>query len=86
MRRKRHWHNMHNVSMHSPITVFYRYKNNQRNNSRYGPPLRTEYRLVIENLSSRVSWQVSRTTMFILLYILKKKIAIRSDRQLQKKM
>uniref|UniRef100_A0A1L8DG37 Putative alternative splicing factor srp55/b52/srp75 rrm superfamily n=1 Tax=Nyssomyia neivai TaxID=330878 RepID=A0A1L8DG37_9DIPT len=27
--------------------------------SRYGPPLRTEYRLVVENLSSRVSWQVN---------------------------
>jgi len=25
---------------------------------RYGPPTRTEYRLVVENLSSRVSWQV----------------------------
>ncbi|GFG35069.1 hypothetical protein Cfor_05078 [Coptotermes formosanus] len=24
---------------------------------RYGPPTRTEYRLVVENLSSRVSWQ-----------------------------
>ena len=27
---------------------------------RYGPPTRTDYRLVVENLSSRVSWQVSR--------------------------
>lgn len=27
--------------------------------SRYGPPTRTEYRLIVENLSSRVSWQVS---------------------------
>lgn len=26
---------------------------------RYGPPTRTEYRLTVENLSSRVSWQVS---------------------------
>jgi hypothetical protein len=25
---------------------------------RYGPPARTDYRLVVENLSSRVSWQV----------------------------
>ncbi|XP_073959277.1 serine and arginine rich splicing factor B52 isoform X8 [Choristoneura fumiferana] len=25
--------------------------------SRYGPPTRTEYRLVVENLSSRISWQ-----------------------------
>ncbi|XP_013385994.1 serine-arginine protein 55 isoform X3 [Lingula anatina] len=31
---------------------------NSRNQSnRYGPPTRTEYRLVVENLSSRVSWQ-----------------------------
>lgn len=34
-----------------------RYKNS-RSSSRYGPPLRTEYRVVVENLSSRVSWQV----------------------------
>lgn len=27
-------------------------------NSRYGPPTRTEYRLTVENLSSRISWQV----------------------------
>ncbi|KAK2162936.1 hypothetical protein LSH36_89g04037 [Paralvinella palmiformis] len=26
---------------------------------KYGPPVRTEYRLIVENLSSRVSWQVS---------------------------
>ncbi|PRD18114.1 UNVERIFIED_CONTAM: Srsf4 [Trichonephila clavipes] len=26
---------------------------------KYGPPTRTEYRLIVENLSSRVSWQVS---------------------------
>jgi len=25
---------------------------------RYGPPMRTPYRVVVENLSSRVSWQV----------------------------
>ena len=25
---------------------------------RYGPPTRTEHRLIIENLSTRVSWQV----------------------------
>lgn len=31
--------------------------NSTRSNSRYGPPLRTEYRLIVENLSSRVSWQ-----------------------------
>ncbi|ELU12563.1 hypothetical protein CAPTEDRAFT_175470 [Capitella teleta] len=28
-----------------------------KSGSRYGPPARTEYRLVVENLSSRVSWQ-----------------------------
>ncbi|KAL7992355.1 hypothetical protein Chor_016611 [Crotalus horridus] len=27
------------------------------NESQYGPPLRTEHRLIVENLSSRVSWQ-----------------------------
>lgn len=27
------------------------------NNERYGPPTRTDYRLIVENLSSRVSWQ-----------------------------
>lgn len=26
--------------------------------NRYGPPTRTDYRVIIENLSSRVSWQV----------------------------
>jgi len=31
--------------------------NNDKSSSRYGPPLRTEYRLIVENLSSRVSWQ-----------------------------
>lgn len=24
---------------------------------KYGPPTRTDYRLIVENLSSRVSWQ-----------------------------
>ncbi|KAK3600621.1 hypothetical protein CHS0354_008908 [Potamilus streckersoni] len=28
-----------------------------RANDKYGPPTRTEYRLIVENLSSRVSWQ-----------------------------
>uniref|UniRef100_A0A1B6CD27 RRM domain-containing protein n=2 Tax=Clastoptera arizonana TaxID=38151 RepID=A0A1B6CD27_9HEMI len=28
-----------------------------RMQDRYGPPTRTEYRLIVENLSSRVSWQ-----------------------------
>ncbi|CDQ97602.1 unnamed protein product, partial [Oncorhynchus mykiss] len=26
--------------------------------SRYGPPVRTEHRIIVENLSSRISWQV----------------------------
>lgn len=30
-----------------------------RSHDRYGPPTRTDYRLIVENLSSRVSWQVS---------------------------
>ncbi|XP_067619635.1 serine-arginine protein 55 [Eurosta solidaginis] len=36
-----------------------RYNDNRNKNSssRYGPPLRTEYRIVVQNLSSRVSWQ-----------------------------
>lgn len=38
---------------------------NSRSSSRYGPPLRTEYRLVVENLSSRVSWQVCIFVNFI---------------------
>merc|ERR1711963_961265 len=25
--------------------------------NKYGPPVRTDYRLIVENLSSRVSWQ-----------------------------
>lgn len=28
---------------------------------KYGPPTRTKYRVIVENLSSRVSWQVSPT-------------------------
>ena len=31
---------------------------------RYGPPVRTPYRVVVDNLSSRVSWQV----IIVLLY------------------
>ena len=26
---------------------------------RYGPPTRTDYRIIVENISSRVSWQAS---------------------------
>ncbi|VDL18893.1 unnamed protein product [Hymenolepis diminuta] len=31
--------------------------NDRRRESRYGPPTRTDYRVIVENLSSRVSWQ-----------------------------
>lgn len=33
-------------------------KNSKSPVNRYGPPTRTDYRVIIENLSSRVSWQV----------------------------
>lgn len=33
------------------------YPRSSDNNYRYGPPTRTEYRLIVENLSSRISWQ-----------------------------
>lgn len=39
---------------------------------RYGPPTRTEYRLIVENLSSRVSWQVKNQDdgiLFSFVYI-----------------
>lgn len=32
-------------------------RSDQRSHERYGPPTRTNYRLIVENLSSRVSWQ-----------------------------
>ncbi|CAG7833717.1 unnamed protein product [Allacma fusca] len=32
-----------------------------RGSDKYGPPTRTEYRLIVENLSSRVSWQPGRS-------------------------
>lgn len=32
-------------------------ESDMRSHDRYGPPTRTEYRLIVENLSSRVSWQ-----------------------------
>jgi hypothetical protein len=38
-------------------------------NDRYGPPTRTNYRLIVENLSSRVSWQV-RNNLDVNLYYL----------------
>uniref|UniRef100_A0A2S2NDW5 Serine-arginine protein 55 n=1 Tax=Schizaphis graminum TaxID=13262 RepID=A0A2S2NDW5_SCHGA len=36
-------------------------------NDRYGPPTRTNYRLIVENLSSRVSWQVLINVQSIIL-------------------
>lgn len=38
-------------------------------NDRYGPPTRTNYRLIVENLSSRVSWQV-RNNLDVNVYYL----------------
>ncbi len=41
---------------------------------KYGPPVRTEYRLIVENLSSRCSWQdlkVSVESYFPKMKILK---------------
>ena len=32
-------------------------RNDHRSHERYGPPTRTNYRVVVENLSSRISWQ-----------------------------
>ncbi|CAC5395847.1 unnamed protein product [Mytilus coruscus] len=52
---------MHNVVSSDNDFLNYNYRRGygQNNNSaeRYGPPTRTEYRLIVENLSSRVSWQ-----------------------------
>ncbi len=36
---------------------------------KYGPPQRTKYKVVVENLSTRVSWQVSPTLFLFRLYI-----------------
>ncbi|XP_048831054.1 serine and arginine rich splicing factor 5a isoform X1 [Brienomyrus brachyistius] len=33
------------------------YRQPRSSGSRYGPPVRTEHRLLVENLSSRISWQ-----------------------------
>ncbi|MCI4389834.1 hypothetical protein PGIGA_G00103560 [Pangasianodon gigas] len=33
------------------------YRQSRSAGSRYGPPVRTEHRIVVENLSSRISWQ-----------------------------
>ncbi|XP_053330577.1 serine/arginine-rich splicing factor 5-like isoform X2 [Spea bombifrons] len=38
-----------------PMRFGYRQSNN--GGPRYGPPVRTEHRIIVENLSSRVSWQ-----------------------------
>lgn len=34
------------------------YRPSRSSGSRYGPPVRTDHRLIVENLSSRISWQV----------------------------
>uniref|UniRef100_UPI00398F8C85 serine/arginine-rich splicing factor 5-like n=1 Tax=Pristiophorus japonicus TaxID=55135 RepID=UPI00398F8C85 len=36
---------------------YYRPKSERSSGLRYGPPVRTDYRLIVKNLSSRVSWQ-----------------------------
>lgn len=46
-------------------------ESDMRSRDRYGPPTRTEYRLIVENLSSRVSWQV-RLLLLLLFLILQK--------------
>ncbi|KAG7466155.1 hypothetical protein MATL_G00161770 [Megalops atlanticus] len=33
------------------------YRQSRSSGSRYGPPVRTEHRIIVENLSSRISWQ-----------------------------
>ncbi|XP_030627668.1 serine and arginine rich splicing factor 5a [Chanos chanos] len=33
------------------------YRQSRSGGSRYGPPVRTEHRIIVENLSSRISWQ-----------------------------
>ena len=46
---------MRNIVITDNVTGFYR----------YGPPVRTPYRVVVENLSSRVSWQVYSVLLLI---------------------
>lgn len=41
-------------------------RGSQNSRSRNPPPMRTENRLIVENLSSRVSWQVSIYTCFFM--------------------
>ncbi|GCC33986.1 serine/arginine-rich splicing factor 5-like [Chiloscyllium punctatum] len=36
---------------------YYRPRSERSSGLRYGPPVRTDYRLIVKNLSSRVSWQ-----------------------------
>ncbi|XP_055015514.1 serine and arginine rich splicing factor 5a isoform X2 [Periophthalmus magnuspinnatus] len=36
----------------------YGYPSSRSAGSRYGPPVRTDYRLVVKNLSTRISWQL----------------------------
>jgi arginine/serine-rich splicing factor 4/5/6 len=38
------------------------YRGGSRKSTRYGPPVQTRFRMVVENLSTRVSWQVSILT------------------------
>ncbi|KAM3873714.1 uncharacterized protein ACN63O_001603 [Diretmus argenteus] len=37
---------------------FSSYRQSRSSGPSYGPPVRTEHRLIVENLSSRISWQV----------------------------
>jgi len=37
---------------------------------RYGPPTRTDYRIIVENISSRVSWQVGFLVDFVPCFLL----------------
>ncbi|XP_076156750.1 serine and arginine rich splicing factor 5a [Alosa pseudoharengus] len=39
------------------------YRQSRSGGSRYGPPVRTEHRIVVENLSSRISWQDLKDVM-----------------------
>ncbi|NWT37025.1 SRSF4 factor, partial [Uria aalge] len=39
------------------------YYQSQSGSSRYGPPVRTEHRIIVENLSSRISWQDLKDVM-----------------------
>ena len=49
--------NMGSSSSSSSFRSGYRGYYYSRGYAKYGPPVRTEYRVVVENLSSRVSWQ-----------------------------